>query len=290
MAADNYDRLFRQAVEAGRNRDYVRAAALLTRIVTSTDRYPHALLYLGRSYHALRQHAKAVQILSFYLKTMPESEPGHFFIGRAYLALGQFKKAIELRPHWAEAHNALGFMYTQQGKDDLASKSLERALEIKPRLVDALVNLSALALRRKDFEKAIDYGTKALAADKANPGALNNVGKAFFHQGRLREALKVYKIALQSKDVVSPEVVYLNMGFCYYRMREWAQAAAAYERAASINPNFAYAYYCLAQVRYRQEQHKDAWRLVHKAQDMGYKVHERFLKMLRQAQAEPRRK
>jgi len=83
----NYEQLFEEAVEAGRNRDYAKSVEILLRIVGSTDRFPQALLYLGRSYHALGEHARAVQSLNFYVQQRPSSSAGHFFLGRAYIAL-----------------------------------------------------------------------------------------------------------------------------------------------------------------------------------------------------------
>ena len=54
-----------------------------------------------------------------------------------------------------------------------------------------------------------------------------------------------------------------------------------------MNPDFAYGYYCLAQVRYRQERYDDAWKAVHRAQDLGYGVPKGFLEKLRAASPEP---
>ena len=79
--------LFEEALRAGRNHDYARSVEILLRIVGSTDKFPQALLYLGRSYHALGEHAKAAQALNFFVQQKPGSAAGHFFLGRAYLAL-----------------------------------------------------------------------------------------------------------------------------------------------------------------------------------------------------------
>jgi len=216
---------------------------------------------------------------------------GHLYEHQEKWEAGEkaFKRVIELRPLWDEGRHSLGFCYLQQGKNDQAEAVFKKVLARNARFVDSLVNMGVIAMRRKKYDQVIAWSKKALAIDKTNPGAFNNQGKAYYHQGRLREALKSYKAALVSKEVQRPEVIFLNMGFCYYRMRQWAQAAAAYERATSINKDFAYAYYCLAQARFRQETYPAAWKSVHQAQARGYKVHERFLKMLRKAAPEPKK-
>ena len=63
MNTDNHAHLLEEALAAGRARDYPTAIRFLTRLITVTDRYPHAILYLGRSYHALGQYNKAVPVL-----------------------------------------------------------------------------------------------------------------------------------------------------------------------------------------------------------------------------------
>ena len=255
----------------------------------------------ARAYYLLARLARDVQEKEKLLKDAARIDPklhwAHYALGHLYEHTERwpeceaaFKQVIALRPRWPEGRNALGFAYMQQGKDALAKSTFEEVLAANARCVAALVNMSALAMRRKDYGEAVTWCQKALAIEKANPDALNNLGKAYYHQGRLREALKAYRGALQGEGADRPEVVYLNMGFCYYRMREWAQAAAAYDRATALNPEFAYAYYCLAQAKFRQEAHADAWKAVHKAQQLGYEVHERFLKILRQSAAEPERR
>jgi TolA-binding protein len=68
--------LYEQALEAGRLRDYPRAAALLQELLVRTDGFPDALLLLGRSFHALGDYARAAQVLQLYLNANPDSAPG----------------------------------------------------------------------------------------------------------------------------------------------------------------------------------------------------------------------
>ena len=99
MDDSNYRELFREALEAGERRNYGRAARLLTHLVSHTDEFPQAILYLGRSYHALGRYDRAVLALEHFLKLYPGSEAGHFFLGRSYLALGYLHRAAaRLRP------------------------------------------------------------------------------------------------------------------------------------------------------------------------------------------------
>ncbi len=131
--------MYAEALAAGRARDYARAVELLTRLVGASDRFPQALLYLGRSYHALGEYARAAQALTFYLRGRPESVAGRFFLGRAYLGLEQYtqaarqlRRALEAQPRFAAAHGLLGIVYLRVHRPDKAIWCFARALEIDP--------------------------------------------------------------------------------------------------------------------------------------------------------------
>ena len=135
----NYAELFEEAVQAGRKRDYARSVEILLRIVGSTDRFPQALLYLGRSYHALGQHAPAAQVLNFYVQQRPASAAGHFFLGRAYLGLESYapairhlRRATELNPRFAAGFGLLGFAWLKARRSEKAIWCFARALELDP--------------------------------------------------------------------------------------------------------------------------------------------------------------
>lgn len=214
MAADNHERIFRQAIDAGRNRDYTRAARLLTRIVTCTDRFPHALLYLGRSYHALGQHAKAVQILSLYLKTMPDSEPGHFFIGRVYLALGQLKRAIdnlrfvaERNPGFAPCQGLLGLAYLKLRRPNTAVRYFESALKNDP-----------------DNERLLTGYLNALLIK----------GIRLFHRRKNDEAEQIFRFILDRRP--DSILAHIYLGKIYREVDRADLALRHYDEAARLSP------------------------------------------------------
>jgi tetratricopeptide (TPR) repeat protein len=132
--------LYEQALEAGRRRDYPQAVRLLQELLVRTDQYPDALLLLGRSYHALADYTRAVQVLQLYLNANPGSAPGHFFAGRSCLALGlpelaarYLKRSVELEPGFPPALGLLALAVLKAGKPALAVGLFEQALKQDPR-------------------------------------------------------------------------------------------------------------------------------------------------------------
>lgn len=78
--------------------------------------------------------------------------------GRADKAERELRKAIQLDGNNATAYNALGMLYDEVGKYNLAKRLLERAMEIQPKQPEYQVNY-ALVLRKlgniEDAEKVL---------------------------------------------------------------------------------------------------------------------------------------
>jgi tetratricopeptide (TPR) repeat protein len=177
--------LFEKALESGRKRDYRRAAELLENLMSETDDFPIALLYLGRSYHALGDYDNAILHLKLFVQRVPGESAGYFFLGRTYLSLGfsrrsivYFKKALELRPHEPSVLGLLGIAYLKTKRPELASKVLGEALELEEenrKLQVAYLNALSvhavkefysgdLDLARQMFEFLLDQGNDPLFA------------------------------------------------------------------------------------------------------------------------------
>jgi tetratricopeptide (TPR) repeat protein len=131
--------MFEAALAAGRRRDYRRAIELLNAIVAVTDEFPQALLYLGRSLHAVGDIRRAVGVLRFFVRRRPSSSAGHFFLGRSYLALdlpdraaSHLSESIRLRPDFAPAESLAGLAFLKLRRPGIAIQHLERAVHLDP--------------------------------------------------------------------------------------------------------------------------------------------------------------
>lgn len=131
--------LFRQALEAGSRRDYESAAEILTRIVSETDEFPQALLYLGRSLHSLGDFGKAIGAFRLYLRASGDAAEGWFFLGRTYLAASRplesarcLRRALELGAEGAETWALLGLAALRLHKSKASVEALERAVTMAP--------------------------------------------------------------------------------------------------------------------------------------------------------------
>jgi tetratricopeptide (TPR) repeat protein len=239
MRTKDYAALFAEAMEAGRNRDYPKAVELLTRIVGSTDRFPHALLYLGRSYHALGDFSRAAQALNFYARGRPDSTAGLFFLGRAYIGLGQFpqairhlRKALELDSGFSAAYGLLGLAYLKVRRPDKAIWQFAKALEIDPqnrRLQVGYLNTAlVLAIRlfyRGELVDAARLFTEVLQQRRAS--ILPHLYLASIYKELGKESLALYH--MDAAAAISPEDPFLHLQKAMILLSQGQKKAAADE-------------------------------------------------------------
>jgi tetratricopeptide (TPR) repeat protein len=134
-----HDAELEAALDAGRERRYADAVAILSKLLRSSDAYPEAVLYLGRAYHALGEFARAVAVLTFFTRLAPRSAAGHFFLGRSYLAFGRaqlalrhLKRSVALRPGFVPSLSLAGVACLRCRRPEEAVAFLERAVEGAP--------------------------------------------------------------------------------------------------------------------------------------------------------------
>lgn len=207
--------MFHQALEAGKRKDYPEAIRFLETIVSETESIPAALLYLGRSYHAVGEYEKSIAVYKHFILRQPEESAGYFFLGRTYLALKMdeyalryLRQAYDLDSDNPQVLGLLGLSYLKLKRPELASPLLGRAVEISgdsSRLYNGYLNaLSAHAVKefyagnsemaRQMFHFLVDQGY--------TPDFIHiYLGLMARNEGDYAQALHHYDAALQT----SPE-------------------------------------------------------------------------------------
>ncbi len=207
--------LFEQALEAGKLRDYRKAVGILEHLTSETDDFPIALLYLGRSYHALGDYDNAILHLKLFVQRVPEESAGFFFLGRAYLSLGfyrrsiiYFKKALELRPHEPSVLGLLGLAYLKIKRPELASKVLGEALEL-------------------------DEGNGKLQVAYLNALSVHAVKE--FYSGDMDLAQQMFQFLLEQGN--DPLFAHVYLGMIAKEIGDYEGALVHYDKALTISPN-----------------------------------------------------
>ncbi|MBL8968535.1 MAG: tetratricopeptide repeat protein, partial [Spirochaetaceae bacterium] len=248
MAATSSKRLLDEAIKAGEARDYGRAVELLTAILAEEDAAPEALLFLGRSHHALGEWGKAIEALRLYVRAGGDRAAGFFFLGRAYLAAGRSEEAAaclrrSLEADDSKAHSwaLLAAALLKEKRSKAALACLEKAVNLAPGdqrifrgYLNALFVRAVKLLARGEADMARQMLGFAIQNGLDGPGPRLWRARALRELSRFPEALADAEAALS----FSPEdesIHWLRAGLLHAAGRK-NEALAEFERLRGGNP------------------------------------------------------
>ncbi|GMU92078.1 MAG: hypothetical protein AMXMBFR4_11360 [Candidatus Hydrogenedentota bacterium] len=162
--------------------------------------------------------------------------------GLSWAQLGRWRDSESLMTHTLEvtrdnaaAHALLGYAYQQRRATDLAAEQYRRALAIDRQQVNALNNLSVLYLDEGRWVEAEQKALEAIAVQPTHAAAYYNLGVALEEQGRYDPALDHYAKALQ----LQPDFpkAYSRLGGVLMKLGKGAEAAEAYRAYTRLLPD-----------------------------------------------------
>ncbi len=154
------------------------------------------------------------------------------------------------------AHNNLGLILMEDGQAELAARSFQAALSVKPNDGFAYNNLGLALMRMGDERAARDAFENAVRYDPGNAQAHNNLGNWLAGQGSLEAAAESFATATRLQPTYSDALGNLaNVRMLQNRTQE---AEQLYQRAIEIDPEFADALHNLAVLRAQQGRLADA--------------------------------
>ena len=165
---------------------------------------------------------------------------GSVFYERGYPETSEifFRRALQEDPASAEALYGLGSVYLQQQKLPEARESFGRVLKLQASypgtIPNAWNNLGILSAREGNTASAIELFQRALQIDPAHLIALLNLGNAYRQQKEWAEAKK----ALQRAFDVGPDDPEVNysLGMVYAQLDESNRAFEYLKRAVELRP------------------------------------------------------
>ena len=157
-----------------------------------------------------------------------------------------FKQAVEIDSGFADAWCFLG--YTHQidwyfGWGENAAQSLERATELAQKAITLddsspypYILLEIISLFRRDYEKAIAYGEKAVALEPNHADATVELARTLEYAGRPQEAIEMTKKAMRLSPYY-PDWYLAVLAVAYRLAGNYDEAIAAFEKRRERNPN-----------------------------------------------------
>jgi len=201
------------------------------------------LIDLGEKYLAAGDTGQALRYLVSVEQRSPNDPVIHYDLGLAYHARAlpdkaeeHFLKAIELKPDYAEAQNAVGVLYAQQGRLDQALRYFEQALENPfyrtPQYI--YYNMGRIYEQQHDLEKALGYYRRAVRIRANYTPALYQSGKVLEAMKRNDEALQAYTETVHyNPDLVDAQFDYGRLCLAAGRRNE---AVDAFQRVIDLAP------------------------------------------------------
>jgi len=182
--------------------------------------------YLHKAVHKQKQNPKAYFLQGLAFKQM----------GDTTKAITAMQTAVEQDPDYYDAFIQLGLMFASK-HDKLAIEYYNNALNIKPQSTEALYNLGMFYQENDMINDALKAYNIILKISPQHKNALYNIGYInLVFLDSYHTAIKYFSDAINI-DAKYTEAYY-NRGLCYEMLGDYKNAAADYNQAMRIIPNY----------------------------------------------------
>ncbi len=151
-----------------------------------------------------RNGGGAIVNIADFLETYPQKAVESFKKGLEFRkqkkneeAMKAFETAIHIAPGFYQAHNELGIIYKEVGRNDDAENEFLRAHDLNRTNLDPLLNLTALYLDENKPDRAVNTSEEAVKANSRSAPAFLNLGIALYKAAMLDRAEAALKRALE---------------------------------------------------------------------------------------------
>lgn len=174
--------------------------------------------------------------------------------GRYGDSLDSFRAAMKTNPVCVnEVRIGLALCYYQLGRERLARAWFQRALEVDPEDINALLGMAVLEFNKPELktrkENGYEYIVRAFKVNPKHPRVLNYLARYCFHR---RDYEMAQKLAETANDVarspkVKAEAQYI-LGRSHQACRQFERAMVQFEQVLRLWPDHALGHHGLAQM------------------------------------------
>ncbi len=231
-----------RAADAAQAGDFATSRALLLAVREREPNLYTIAFLLGEN--ALKQEdwATAAAELAKCLELNPNYDEAMTALARALFALERNQeagtwvdRALEMNPRNIRAWYQKGWMQLKQNPD-AAAESFQKVISIQPNFALARRDLGILRSRQQRFAEAAEHLEAASKMGIHDPRLLNFQGIAYSRTDRPREAIAVYRRALEGDPNLAE--AHLNLAFAYQTTGNNRGAQQEYETACRLEPKF----------------------------------------------------
>ncbi len=195
------------------SRDYDRSMKYLSKVTEQDANNRTALFMKGFIYKEQGDTASAVQLFRRICDKFPDYAPAFEELGVLYaarnenMALEYLNTALQLEPSNTNVLYALALFYQEREDLEQAETYYRQVLDLKPENTDAWHNLGYIELvYYMDYDRAIEFFTKAIENDAQYISAYANRGCAYELKGDIKNARADFDAALSLNAGYQPAV------------------------------------------------------------------------------------
>lgn len=152
-------------------------------------------------------------------------------------AVKLFKQVAKNDPNDFVAWTELGNLFFETNPKD-AEEAYQKALELKPEFIFALVNYGKLQLAQKNYDASIEILTRAVALETASPDANHYLGEAYLRAKKGSKAVGYLNEAIRLAPLEKAEI-HLRLAALYNAANLKTKAAEEYKMFLTKVPDYA---------------------------------------------------
>lgn len=193
---------------------------------------------------------------------------------------------VEKNTDSADAWYALAFLSGRADRDDLASESIDKAIEIRPDWEDAALVKSGYLIRAQKMDEYEKYANQFLRQYPDSNQFRVSFARALVDQERTDEALEQFKRAVES-DPENADAAYA-IGILSLQEEKYEQSSEYFERTLALRPDNDQARLYLGQVATEVEDYDTAERWYKEVASDAYRLEaQRLIGLLKADRGDP---
>lgn len=166
----------------------------------------------------------------------------NYFQAQNYpLAKNILEKILVIDPNHADAHEFLGYIYGNEGNNELSHLHLLKASEQINCSADALYYLGSSFLSKTEYKKAEECLIRCLKVGGDFFEALHDLGTACAHLNKNDDALFYYRKALNYKT--NSYQLYFNIARVLDDLKKFDESIDYYKKCLQLKPDFSEAWF-----------------------------------------------
>ncbi|MGB3224274.1 MAG: tetratricopeptide repeat protein [Desulforhopalus sp.] len=238
---DSSEPRYMLALLAFQEKDYRASLNHLTHIKSENDEFEEAIYLQIRIYEKLDNLDEAINVLKEYMAAESDQNPLFYaLLSSLYMAKGEnveamklMENAITLYPDNQQLLFEYGLILEKNGKTEQAILIMEQVLEMDPNHAEALNYIGyTLADKNIDLDKALEYILKANKLKPDNGFIIDSLGWAYYRLGDYHQAAKHLERSLELEQ--NDPHIYDHLGDVYRAQKRFSKAKKVYKKAYEL--------------------------------------------------------